>query len=109
MAGSHGSPASLSDYTGHPVLINFWPSWCTPCRDGMPLIVAAYQAHQQARQADSWLRSGSTSGFIHGKFRRASKKFVEYRLSHTTQHRRNACPLRGTRSCSLSHRSRSGR
>ena len=43
-----GSPASLSDYAGHPVLINFWASWCKPCRGEMPLIIAAYRAHQQA-------------------------------------------------------------
>lgn len=43
-----GVPASLSDYAGRPVLINFWASWCTPCRDEMPLIITAYQAHQQA-------------------------------------------------------------
>ena len=43
-----GSTASLSDYAGHPVLINFWASWCKPCRGEMPLLIAAYQAHQQA-------------------------------------------------------------
>jgi peroxiredoxin len=43
-----GTPASLTDYAGHPVLINFWASWCKPCRGEMPLIIAAYQAHQQA-------------------------------------------------------------
>jgi len=42
-----GNPASLSDYAGHPVLINFWASWCKPCRGEMPLIIAAFQAHQQ--------------------------------------------------------------
>jgi len=43
-----GSPASLSDYAGHPVLINFWASWCKPCRGEMPLIIAAYREHQLA-------------------------------------------------------------
>jgi peroxiredoxin len=42
-----GPGASLSDYKGRPVLINFWASWCTPCRSEMPDIVAAYQAHRE--------------------------------------------------------------
>jgi peroxiredoxin len=43
-----GATASLSDYAGHPVLINFWASWCKPCRVEMPFIISAHQAHQQA-------------------------------------------------------------
>ncbi len=43
-----GSPDSLSGYKGHPVLINFWATWCVPCRDEMPRLVALYQKHQSA-------------------------------------------------------------
>jgi peroxiredoxin len=34
---------SLSDYHGKPVWLNFWGSWCPPCRAEMPDIQAAYE------------------------------------------------------------------
>jgi peroxiredoxin len=43
-----GGADSLSGYKGHPVLINFWATWCPPCRDEMPMLTAAYQAHREA-------------------------------------------------------------
>ena len=33
-----GNAVSLSDYLGTPVMINFWATWCPPCRAEMPLI-----------------------------------------------------------------------
>ncbi len=45
LKGMDGASVSLSDVLGQPVLINFWASWCDPCRAEMPLIEKAHQAH----------------------------------------------------------------
>ncbi|MDO8568449.1 MAG: TlpA disulfide reductase family protein [Dehalococcoidales bacterium] len=38
-----GETVSLNDFRGRPVLINFWASWCPPCRAEMPLIQQLYE------------------------------------------------------------------
>jgi thiol-disulfide isomerase/thioredoxin len=40
-----GRPRRLSEWRGHPILCNFWASWCAPCRDELPLLDAAQQEH----------------------------------------------------------------
>jgi cytochrome c biogenesis protein CcmG, thiol:disulfide interchange protein DsbE len=41
-----GHPVSLAQLAGHPVLLNFWASWCNQCRHEFPLLAAARRAHQ---------------------------------------------------------------
>lgn len=41
-----GKDVRLSDFTGKPVLINTWATWCPPCRLEMPGIQAAYEQYQ---------------------------------------------------------------
>jgi thiol-disulfide isomerase/thioredoxin len=43
-----GQPQSLSHLKGNIVVLNFWATWCVPCREEMPLLVSL-QKHYEAR------------------------------------------------------------
>jgi thiol-disulfide isomerase/thioredoxin len=48
LADRTGAMRSLSEWKGRPVIVNFWATWCTPCRDEIPLL----QALRKERAAD---------------------------------------------------------
>ena len=41
-----GSNLRLSEFRGEVVMINFWASWCAPCRQEMPLLDELYTQYQ---------------------------------------------------------------
>lgn len=45
---SSGGAIRLSEFRGRPVLINFWASWCGPCRIEMPTIQERYENFEGA-------------------------------------------------------------
>jgi len=44
--GHPGRQLSLQSMTGHPVIVNFFASWCEPCQKETPLIAQFYRARQ---------------------------------------------------------------
>ncbi|MDQ7820072.1 MAG: TlpA disulfide reductase family protein [Armatimonadota bacterium] len=44
-----GSLISLSDFRGDVVVLNFWASWCVPCREEMPNLERAWREFRSQR------------------------------------------------------------
>ena len=42
----NGAPFKLADYKGKVILLNFWGTWCAPCRAEMPGLIALHQDYR---------------------------------------------------------------
>jgi thiol-disulfide isomerase/thioredoxin len=47
LKGIDGRALRLSDYRGKVVLLNFWATWCAPCRAEMPDLIKWQRAHRK--------------------------------------------------------------
>jgi cytochrome c biogenesis protein CcmG/thiol:disulfide interchange protein DsbE len=46
--GHPGQHISLTQYAGHPLILNFFASWCEPCQRETPLIAQFYRSHRHS-------------------------------------------------------------
>ncbi len=44
---AEGSEVSLSDFFGKPIVINFWATWCGPCKSELPAFQKACETYGQ--------------------------------------------------------------
>lgn len=48
LVDQYGETHSLSDYKGQIIFLNFWATWCPPCREELPYIEELYREYQEA-------------------------------------------------------------
>ncbi len=72
--GLDGKDIDLSSYRGHPVIVDFWATWCGPCRKQIPELVALYKKYNKSR---GLVIIGVSCDMIQGDGVKAVAPFVE--------------------------------
>src|SRR5688572_12545523 len=76
LSGRGGKAIDLSQFKGQVVMINFWATWCKPCRDEMPLLEQIHKKYKpmgftmlgvnvqpDSKAAEAWLAKYASVSF----------------------------------------------
>ena len=70
----NGKPLSLKQYLGHPLVVDFWATWCAPCRRQIPELESLYERY---RKSKGLVVVGVSCDSIQGEGRGAVGPFLE--------------------------------
>jgi len=70
-----GSPVLLSDFRGKSVMINFWATWCGPCRAEIPAMVELYNERRDQGFEILAINVGESAGSVAGFVERFDMRF----------------------------------
>lgn len=73
----YGNTHTLSDYKGKTVFLNFWATWCPPCRREMPDIQKLYEEYQENGDDSVVILGVAAPDFGQEKSEEEIKKFLE--------------------------------
>jgi thiol-disulfide isomerase/thioredoxin len=72
--GLDGKDIELSRFRGHPVILDFWATWCGPCRKQIPELIELYKKYNKSR---GLVIIGVSCDLIQGDGVKAVAPFVE--------------------------------